>query len=125
MPDYYLGRLIYHDGPRNIRWAVYDGRERRFFRTEEEAKRWCEQQANTLSVDDMDDLMRAQYRAQSVADFLHTMAGNVGRLAPELELLSVAQRRIADHIDTLISQQIRNEERKNDSEGLTCKATVY
>lgn len=109
LPDYIHGRLIFEDtyGDDNCRWVVYDGRT--FYRCP--SRQAAEQLAAKMAAEtkpELDNLYLAQHHAARCAQVLRRAATepDTNDIQLHIEALSVQARRLADMIDTLISQTI-------------------
>lgn len=109
LPDYIHGRLIFEDqtGDDNCRWVVYDGRK--FYRcpSRAAAERLAAEMANEAKPE-LDNLYLAQHHAARCAQVLRRAAQepDTTDIQLHIEALSVQARRLADMIDTIISQTI-------------------
>lgn len=113
LPDYIAGKLVYEDteSADNMRYVVYDGRTRQRFVSWNAAVQWCVRQS--LQYDDMFvyDLMTQYHRLLSTSSHLDKLAEQCSvedKLL--LEQLAVNTRKIADYLDTFVSQIIKSKE---------------
>lgn len=109
LPDYYLGCLIYWDeqGDDTMRWICYDGRTKYRCATRAAAEN-CARQIRLTSTDEQcGHLMSAHHfltRAWRALDKAAAASDVETRLW--LELKSVEARKLADAVDTLLSQKM-------------------
>lgn len=111
LPDYYLGCLIYHDDEEDnaMRWICYDGRTKYRCATRSAAEA-CARKITRLATDEQIGHLTTSFH------FLTRAWRAIDKAAAEsdvntrlwLELKAVEVRKLADAIDTLISQKIPN-----------------
>lgn len=107
IPDYFCGRLIFTDDTNGMRHVVYDGHSRHQFASRAAAERWCIEQAGSVENDALAELMRAQAHAEKAAKILRTANERYPyERSVDIEAISVNIRKMADAIDTIISQYI-------------------
>lgn len=120
LPDYYCGRLILKDtsGEDNCRWIVYDGRQSIRCVSKTAAFRLAAEQANATNDTAIYHLMLAHHAATRASDAAQKAADECADIRIACEQISVNLRRIADQIDTIISQTShehnRHQQDKND-----------
>lgn len=109
LPDYYLGCLIYYDDtPDNtMRWICYDGHTK-YRCISQPAAMNCAAQLNKIATDKQIGHLTLSHhfltRAWKTLDMAAAASDIETRLW--LELKSVEVRKLADALDTLISQKI-------------------
>lgn len=111
LPDYFLGCLIYHDDREGntMRWICYDGRTKYRCATRASAEACARRIAGYATDEQIGHLITAYH-------FLTRAWRTIDKAAAEsdvntrlwLELKAVEVRKLADAIDTLISQKIPN-----------------
>ena len=109
LPDYYLGHLIFYDDRENdaMHWVVYDGRTKVRCVSKAAAEKYISEKVADISETEINHSMIAHHhltRAWKALD----RAANDSEVEDKiwLELVSVEVRKIADKVDTFISQRI-------------------
>lgn len=113
LPDYYCGRLILKDttSDDNCRWIVYDGRQSIRCVSKTAAYRVAAEQANATNDTAIYQLMAAHHAATRASDAAQKAADESADIRIACEQISVNLRRIADQIDTIISQTSHEHDR--------------
>lgn len=117
LPDYIAGKLVYKDvnSDDNMRYVVYDGRTRIRFMTWHQAVSWCVHQAYDYDNEFVYNATTVYHKLLTTGNHLEKLAG---QSRPEdkilLEQLSVNVRKIADYLDTFISQIVKAKEYEKD-----------
>ena len=109
LPDYYLGCLIYWEeqGEDTMRWICYDGRTKYRCATRAAAENCARQIRLSATDEECGHLMLAQHfltRAWRTLDKAAAASDIETRLW--LELKAVETRKLADAVDTLLSQKL-------------------
>lgn len=106
VPDYFAGRLIYHDdiSPETMRWVVYDGHRKIRFTSRPAAERWCAAESLKVHSEVIDRLMVAYLYADKAKQALDAAASFANELRQEIEFYALEIRKISDKIDTIIAQ---------------------
>lgn len=111
LPDYYLGRLIYHDelGDDNCRWVIYDGVHTIRFPSRAAAERYCVEVSLKIDDDVTQNLMRC-YEGLRRSYVLLDKVADKTPVSHKLKLQQIALdvRKAADQLDGIIAQSINN-----------------
>lgn len=105
-PDYFAGRLIYHDdiSQETMRWVVYDGHRKIRFTSRPAAERWCAAESLKVNSEVIDRLMVAYLYADKAKQALEAAASFANELRQEIDFYALEIRKISDKIDTIITQ---------------------
>lgn len=107
LPDYCFGRLLFFDENKNpgTPWVVYDGQHYHRFPHRGDAERYCQEKATSTSSEVVEGMLLCQYRSDRLSHYLDKIGKKASiDIRLQLEQLAVYARRIADALDTIISQ---------------------